>query len=716
MQLTIDKQASQEFFTKLSKVWSNFKDYKYLEGINLSEEQIRIIEYDDEQLLIEGFAGTGKSLTLIYKLINVLIRQKNKKILYVTFNTTLIADTRKKLNSSKEYNEYKDFHSVKLATFHEIASTILKENKVINSGISRLTVEAVNKHRDISYRRIAAILDKYKNANSKEFKELKNEEKLYKTHDIGFVVDEIAWIKALGLIQKERYIEVDRIGRSHSIRLTRAQRNTIFKIYEEYQNDLEKKFNKYLDLEDYALKIIENNYLINEDDKFDYVFVDEVQDLDPMQIKALCLLTKGSIILSGDANQRIYKKMPIKYEDLGINIKERGRRKVLNKNFRSTAEIVRLANELVFFDNSEKLKEKLFVKSGDRPEIFYSGGRSSSKYLIRKIKEIQEEDPSKTIAIIHREEVKPKTGYKSNLRLKLESELLTTFSDVKSFNNKFEYNKAKQIFYTNVYDVKGLEFDYVFIVDFTRNYYPHLKSINKIKSENESKDIQLLNEDLAEFENKEKKLLYVAMTRAKEKLFLVANNTKELFDISSFIHDFNSKDYFADGFTKKRIENFKNREINRLQELLGDKYDDLYSNREENRFVLDNNKNISKKSNIENKEKEIKNQEGIKDSVIESKNIIVSEEKNINIDKIIEDEKKKIDKYVNVEEVINYFEKNNLEVIDKRDKKGALWIVGGIELTEKMNELEEQGFVFKYIKTGGRNTKNKPAWYLVSAN
>ena len=59
-------------------------------------------------------------------------------------------------------------------------------------------------------------------------------------------IEKLLEYKRLNILWMERYIEVDRIGRSHSIRLTRAQRNTIFKIYEEYQNDLEKKFNKHL--------------------------------------------------------------------------------------------------------------------------------------------------------------------------------------------------------------------------------------------------------------------------------------------------------------------------------------------------------------------------------------------------------------------------------------------------------------------------------------
>ena len=76
---------SISFFEVISKVWQNFKDYSYLEGITLSKEQISIIEYETDQLLIEGYAGTGKSLTLLYKLINVLVKQKEKRIFYSSY-------------------------------------------------------------------------------------------------------------------------------------------------------------------------------------------------------------------------------------------------------------------------------------------------------------------------------------------------------------------------------------------------------------------------------------------------------------------------------------------------------------------------------------------------------------------------------------------------------------------------------------------------------
>ena len=684
--MTINNRRN-EFFEKLSKIWQNFKDYSYFENINLSPEQISIIEHDTEQLLIEGYAGTGKSLTLLYKLINVLIQQENKRVLYVTFNNTLIEDTRKRLNESKEFLENKDKHFLRIATFHEIATEVLKENKIIEFGVTKLTADKVNEYRDKAFRRVAAISSRYREFDKKEYKFLEREEHLFKTHDDNFILDEIIWIKAMGLIQRKRYLEIERTGRSKSIRLTRVQRRTIFKIYEEYQKELNDKYYKHLDLEDYALKIIENNSILNQNKKFDYVFVDEVQDLDPMQIYALSLLTKQSIVLSGDAKQRIYKKSPIKYEDIGLNLKEKGRRKILNKNYRSTAEIVKLANNLIFFDNDDKLMEKQFVRSGERPIIYFGKGIQAVKYITKEIKAIHSSNPKKTIAIIHREDIKPKKNYgKSDFRNALELELLLTFTDIKTYSNKFELNGEKQIFYTNAYDIKGLEFDIVFVIDFNKAYYPNRKEIEKIRLENDGKDESLINEDIADFMNREKKLLYVAMTRARDKMYIVANGCDKEEKISNFIFDFDDDKYIASNFTKKKMKILAAHNNARLKVLLGEKYKKIYKREEFEKEKL--------KENIF---------EELKVNSLSEKKIISQFDNGIVNNSI------NIAKVEDIESLIKVLELKGIELIDNRIKGGFLWIIGGKELEGLLNLTNIK---LNFLVKGGRTSKNRPAWYI----
>jgi hypothetical protein len=49
--------------------------------------------------------------------------------------------------------------------------------------------------------------------------------------------------------------------------------------------------------------------------------------------------------------------------------------------------------------------------------------------------------------------------------------------------------------------------------------------------------------------------------------------------------------------------------------------------------------------------------------------------------------------------------------IDKRDKGGALWVVGGKELTTSMEDIAAHGYKFLFTAKGGRATKHKPGWY-----
>ncbi|GEM_PF-945495 len=729
--MTISNE-SRDFFKSLSRVWQNYKDYTYLEGIKLSEEQISIIEHDEDQLLIEGYAGTGKSLTLLYKFINVLVREEGKRILFVTFNDTLISDTRKRLASSKEYMENRDRHDAHIATFHEIASQILKKKMIIDKGVGRLTAKKVEQYRDISLRRIAAIAAKYTRPEEEEYKKLPREERLYSTHEHNFITDEIAWIKAMGFIEKEKYLETERTGRSKSIRLTRAQRKTIFKIYEEYKELLKKRFHNHLDLEDYALSIIENSFLLD-DVKFDYIFVDEVQDLDPMQIKALCMLTKKSIILSGDAKQRIYKKSPIKYEDLGLKIREKGKRKTLNKNYRSTAEIVRLANSLQFLDDEDKLIEKLFVRSGERPFIYRNADlKRSVKYVVDVINKVHGEDPFKTVAIIHREEIKETTGYKSNTRIELEVQLKNSVIDIEAYGKKFEQKQKRQVVYTNAYDVKGLEFDVVFILDFRTLYYPNKKEIDQIKLDNDGKDPALIDQDISEFVNREKKLLYVAMTRAKDKLYLVANGCKEDKFISKFICDFEPSLYEGN-FAKKQFWTHpiskvevvkstvvKNKEIDIQQSL--EKTIDLSSN-----ISL---KEVGKEETLNGKDKDgnlnniLREKDTFTNNEIELEAKLKEKTISINEEKIKNDitkgpstvgasfSERKVDNHLVGNDIVKMLKEKKLEVIDKRAKGGALWVIGGNELKDFLKKLPTGGGSFVFASKGGKASKHRPAWYL----
>ncbi len=65
------------------------------------------------------------------------------------------------------------------------------------------------------------------------------------------------------------------------------------------------------------------------------------------------------------------------------------------------------------------------------------------------------------------------------------------------------------------------------------------------------------------------------------------------------------------------------------------------------------------------------------------------------------------------EKLYSFLKAKGIKYTDKRSKGGALWIVGGHELDDIMNECANLGFKFYYSEKGGRITKSKPGWYLL---
>lgn len=72
---------------------------------------------------------------------------------------------------------------------------------------------------------------------------------------------------------------------------------------------------------------------------------------------------------------------------------------------------------------------------------------------------------------------------------------------------------------------------------------------------------------------------------------------------------------------------------------------------------------------------------------------------------------------LNVEkpDVVQLIERHNLEHIDKRDSGGALWVIGGRELSPTMLKLRDSGFPFTFKVGGGRSSDYRDAWWYKSS-
>ena len=111
----------------------------------------------------------------------------------------------------------------------------------------------------------------------------------------------------------------------------------------------------------------------------DYLVVDEVQDLAPLTIQLLLLITRKDVFFCGDTAQTIAKGVTFRFHDLKPVFKNKDDvdPKViqLTKNYRSHGKILELANsivdivELYFPHTIDKLQRESSDLDGPKPII-----------------------------------------------------------------------------------------------------------------------------------------------------------------------------------------------------------------------------------------------------------------------------------------------------------------------------------------------------------
>lgn len=146
---------------------------------------------------------------------------------------------------------------------------------------------------------------------------------------------------------------IEQIGQQ-DIELAEYLMAIVKKIYFKYK---EIKFEEgkldYNDLEHYAIELLQTSARDEILAKFDYIFVDEFQDINPVQEEILNLLSNGNNKFTvGDVKQSIYEFRNAD-PSIIINTSEeykkdnsKGKLFALNKNFRSRKEIVDFVNEV----------------------------------------------------------------------------------------------------------------------------------------------------------------------------------------------------------------------------------------------------------------------------------------------------------------------------------------------------------------------------------
>ncbi|ARF09698.1 UvrD/REP helicase family protein [Indivirus ILV1] len=277
---------------------------------------------------------------------------------------------------------------------------------------------------------------------------------------------------------------------------------------------------------------------------YHYVFFDEFQDVNEIQYNILKeFYNAGSYItVVGDSSQCIYqwRGSQIKYIlNLDKYIKNLSTYALVN-NYRSTPEIINLANYSIKFNKEQVSKEMVANHESINflPHIrHYDNAFQQNNSIIKKILEFKEQGIEfEEIAILCRnnrplkfiEEAIEKHNQKSNDNSIKYIALINDDSDMKP------KVKSGHVTLTTIHKSKGLEFTVIILLDCVDSRFP---------SETDGLSIQ-----------EERRLFYVAMTRAKKYLYFVFcndNKNKIPVKITRFIQELPRELYNFINYDKK---------------------------------------------------------------------------------------------------------------------------------------------------------------------
>jgi len=194
--------------------------------------------------------------------------------------------------------------------------------------------------------------------------------------------------------------------------------------------------------------------------RFDHAVVDEAQDLSPLEIAVIAMMTKRqSVTVVGDIAQGIHAYRGLhSWDELlqGVFQQPRAQYYTLAQSYRSTVEIMRCGKHVLHaIDLPETVLAKPVLRHGKKPSLLGYAERSHLwEEVTRQIENLQQEG-FRTIAIVTKSMEESKKAHKA-LRAKLPDLALLSSKDT-SFPGGLTVMPA--------YLTKGLQFDVVILLD-----------------------------------------------------------------------------------------------------------------------------------------------------------------------------------------------------------------------------------------------------------
>jgi superfamily I DNA/RNA helicase len=247
--------------------------------------------------------------------------------------------------------------------------------------------------------------------------------------------------------------------------------------------------------------------------KYQYILVDEFQDVNNLQVDLIKLLLteQTQLFCVGDDWQSIYgfRGSNVGYIIDFENHFPNARIIKLNLNYRSTQNIVGASNEVIKHNKFKIEKEIHSSKKSEHKIVVFAGNNEEEniQFCVDKIRELQKDGlTSEDILFLYRRTHMFRPG---------------AYSSKPSYYYAF-YKEGIKVQAKTIHAAKGLEAKVVFILGLTEGSggFPDIWLEDRI-----FQVIKKANHDLLLEE--ERRLFYVAITRAKDKLFLMTEKGNE---------------------------------------------------------------------------------------------------------------------------------------------------------------------------------------------
>jgi mRNA-degrading endonuclease RelE of RelBE toxin-antitoxin system len=438
---------------------------------------------------VSGSAGTGKTIVALHRAVFLARSNPDARVLLTTFSDTLANALRLRMIRLIS-NAPRIGERLECIALNEIGRRLYEANYGRTSIVSDVEIAKIMKE-------ASAEVPGHKFPLSFLITEWKD------------VVD--AW----QLNTWEQYRDARRLGRKS--RLPEKQRVILWSIFEKVRTKLQAG-----NLLTYAeiFTRLAGHFAKSKKLSFDYIVVDEAQDISISQLRFLAALGAGrpnSLFFAGDLGQRIFQQ-PFSWKALGVDI--RGRSRTLRINYRTSHQIRMQADRLLGKEimdvdgNKEERRGIVSVFNGPKPAIMVYDSQEKeidavAKWLSDRISEGTR--PYEIGVFVRSDAQLPRAKAaleKSQVAYRILDDTVETASG--------------QVSISTMHLAKGLEFRAVCVMACDDEVIPLQERIETAGDD----------ADLEEVYNTERHLLYVACTRARDHLLITSGDSP-----SEFIDD-----------------------------------------------------------------------------------------------------------------------------------------------------------------------------------